>query len=399
MFTMWKSVLLILVVNFSFGQNLERYKGYVDTLCSPYFFGRGYLKDGHRKASDFLAQEFKNLGYQVKEQVFEFDVNTFPVAEDLLVNDSLVLKLGVDWIPNPASSSIEGIYKVFTLNDETIGDSVYMASFYNNEEPYILANTSEHLPFEDKNYPNAMLELGGSLISNFSQSRVPLAVISVKKDSWKNSYTKIELKLKSELKRVVSRNIIAYSPNFSQKRKYKVVTGHYDHLGGYGNEVYIPGANDNASGVAMMLDLASDFQDRNICFIAFAGEEVGLLGSKYFVEYPLFKLEKIDLVINLDLMGAGSQGLMVENGVELSKTYDLMTIINNEEAFVKEIKKRKNSPNSDHYPFSQKGVDAIFLYSLGKVGGYHNIFDVKEKLEYESYSSLYQLINKFIKTY
>ena len=396
---MWKSILLIFVVNLSFGQNLDKYKGYVDTLCSPYFFGRGYLKDGHKKASDFLSQEFKNLGYQVREQVFGFDVNIFPIVEDLVVNDSLVLKLGVDWIPNPSSGSIEGIYKVFTLSDKTMGDSLYMASFYNNKEPYVLAKTTDLLPFEQKNHPTAVVDLGGSLISDFSQSRFPLAVISVKKDSWKKSYTKIEIKLKSELKRVVSRNIIALSPSFEPKKKFKVVTGHYDHLGGYGSEVYIPGANDNASGVAMMLDLAGDLNNRNICFIAFSGEEVGLLGSKYFVENPLFTVDNIDLVINLDLMGAGSEGLMIENGVELSKTSELMEKINGKGSFVKEIKKRKNAPNSDHYPFTEKGINAIFLYTLGEVGGYHNVFDIKEKLEYDSYSSLYQLVNKFIKTY
>ena len=98
-------------------------------------------------------------------------------------------------------------------------------------------------------------------------------------------------------------------------------------------------------------------------------------------------------------MGAGSEGVMVENGVELPKTIDLMNEINERKNYLKEIKKRKNSPNSDHYPFSQNGVDAIFLYSLGEVGGYHNVFDTKEKLEYDSYSSLYQLISEFIRTY
>ncbi|WP_448636180.1 M28 family peptidase [Pedobacter panaciterrae] len=75
-----------------------------------------------------------------------------------------------------------------------------------------------------------------------------------------------------------------------------VITAHYDHLGGMGNKTYFPGANDNASGISFLLSLAKYYaanpQPYTMAFICFAGEEAGLLGSKYFTEYPLLALQK-----------------------------------------------------------------------------------------------------------
>ena len=83
---------------------------------------------------------------------------------------------------------------------------------------------------------------------------------------------------------------------------------------------------------------------------------------------------------------------MVENGVNLPDIYQAFCSENETSQFVPKIKKRKNSANSDHFPFTEKGVKAVFVYSLGKVGGYHNILDSKEELEYGSYNSLFKLL-------
>src|SRR5699024_4573068 len=91
-----------------------------------------------------------------------------------------------------------------------------------------------------------------------------------------------------------------------------VFTAHYDHLGMMGKKAMFPGGNDNASGTSMLLSMAHYFQqnpsDYHLIFIAFAGEEVGLLGSKYFVENKSISLSSIHFLINLDIMGSGEEG-------------------------------------------------------------------------------------------
>jgi len=91
-------------------------------------------------------------------------------------------------------------------------------------------------------------------------------------------------------------------------------------------------------------------------------------------------------------MDAGSKGIMVQNGSEHLDIYEAFVKENELQHLVPKIKKRGNSANSDHYPFTQKDVKAVFIYSLGDVGSYHNILDSKDKLEYNSYNNLFKLI-------
>ena len=123
-----------------------------------------------------------------------------------------------------------------------------------------------------------------------------------------------------------------------------VLTGHYDHLGHMGKDTYFPGANDNASGISMLLNLAkhySEFKGENkysILFIAFGAEEAGLIGSKYFVNHPIFPLTNIKFLINMDLMGTGEEGLMVVNGKVFEKEFNLLNDINKKHNFFPKIK-------------------------------------------------------------
>ncbi|HET7003338.1 MAG TPA: M20/M25/M40 family metallo-hydrolase, partial [Puia sp.] len=125
----------------------------------------------------------------------------------------------------------------------------------------------------------------------------------------------MEIDAEMEEKKRWGHNIIGYLDNGSP---YTVVIGaHYDHLGfgEDGNSLYKgtekmihPGADDNASGVAGMIELArllkkSKNPKTNYLFIAFSGEESGLRGSKYFTEYPTLPLSKISYMLNLDMIG------------------------------------------------------------------------------------------------
>lgn len=403
--------LLIISFTHSFSQDLEYYKKQVDTLCSRTMYGRGYLKNGHRVAAKYLELEFKKLGYSVIQQKFGMIANTFPRAENMIINDSIVLKVGEDFIPSPVSSSLEGNFQLFTI-DSTFIDSLelqqdFLSADLNSTILVHHQNLSESinqlsdsLKLKMNTSPGIITLTEGPLMGSFYPAEAHKLMIDLLATSLPDSAQTISLAITNKLASLQSQNVIASPKHFNKKWPTIVITGHYDHLGGYGDSCFVSGANDNASGIAMILDMAKKYSriyvQANFVFIAFGGEEAGLLGSSHFVEYPKIPLEEIDLVLNFDLMGAGSKGFMVENGDELHKVYNAFVETNEKLCLLPEIKKRANSANSDHYPFTQKGVDAVFIYSLGDVGGYHNVLDSKENLEYDSYTPLYKTITQTI---
>ncbi len=162
-----------------------------------------------------------------------------------------------------------------------------------------------------------------------------------------------------------------------------------------GKNTYFPGANDNASGTAMLLYLAKYYTTHkpkyNIVFMSFGAEEAGILGSKYYTEHPLFPLEKIKFLTNLDLAGTGDEGITVVNATLHKKEFKKLGKINLKKDYLEKVKLRGPAANSDHYWFTQKGVPAFFIYTLGGIKAYHDVFDKAETLpltEFTDYSKL-----------
>jgi len=172
-------------------------------------------------------------------------------------------------------------------------------------------------------------------------------------------------------------------------------------LGRMGKTVYFPGANDNAAGVAMLIDFAHYFSKnppkKTIVFMAFGAEESGIIGSRIFVENPLLELSNINFLVNLDVIGTGSEGVTVVNGADLPAAFSLLEKCN-EKNYVPLIKKRKNAPNSDHFWFAQKGVPAFFIYGMGGSSAYHDIDDTPNQLDLNKYNDVFSLIRDFVLT-
>jgi aminopeptidase YwaD len=171
-------------------------------------------------------------------------------------------------------------------------------------------------------------------------------------------------------------------------------------LGRLGNAAYFPGANDNASGVSMLLNLAKTIKlnplKYNVVFILFAGEEAGLLGSHYFVDHPIFPLNKIKFLVNLDLNGTGDDGATVVNSTIYTSAFDKLKKINDDQRLLSQLKTRGKAANSDHYWFTEKGVPAFFIYTMGGISAYHDIYDRPETLPLTKYKELHQLLLNFM---
>ncbi len=192
-----------------------------------------------------------------------------------------------------------------------------------------------------------------------------------------------------------------FALGFGEKKKVIVSTPHYAHRGRIG-DIYTPGAKNNASGVAMLLDIARHYAksgeepEYTLVFIFFTGEEFGLLGSDHYVNFPLFPLEDIELVINLDMVGTGENGIGVAGGKIYEDVFEEIVEINEENGYLKDVKAHGMSRSSDHYPFHEKGVPAIFIHTKGHYPHYHNIYDNRESIPLTGYEDLFRLLTDLI---
>jgi Zn-dependent M28 family amino/carboxypeptidase len=224
-------------------------------------------------------------------------------------------------------------------------------------------------------------------------------VFYVLDDKIKSFSKRIKIDISPDLKQHIAENLVGFIKGKTQPDSFVVFSAHYDHLGMLGPDAIFRGANDNASGVAMMLDIMQYYATfppaYSVAFIAFSGEEAGLFGSYYYTQNPLFPLNQISLLINLDLMGTGDEGMTVVNGEIFKEDFLDLTLINLENNYLPDIKARGKAPNSDHYYFSENGVRAFFFYLMGKYNYYHDVGDVPDELTFSRYNEAFKLITSF----
>lgn len=207
-------------------------------------------------------------------------------------------------------------------------------------------------------------------------------------------------------------NIIGFLDN---KAKQTIVIGaHYDHLGlgDFGGSKDINhigtihnGADDNASGVAGLLELARYYatnnvkEDFNFLFIAFSAEELGLLGSKYWTENPTLPLENIHWMLNMDMIGRYNpeRGLSII-GYGTSSAFPAIF-----EGVTKDIKwytSNNGNGGSDQTSFYRKNIPVSFFHTDGHPD-YHMTTDDADKIDYKSLKSILeieiQVINRSMK--
>ncbi len=362
----------------TFSQDTTYAREVIKQLTSKKCFGRGYVNNGLDVAAKYIASELKAnkaepffaTGYF---QWFDFNVNTFPGKVNVKINNKL-LKPGVDYIVSPESGSIKGKYKLQKKDSIT----------------YIAENCPTPLT----------LHIKKKLTFSVATNSLAGAAIELLNTTSKALPTLIDVNIESKvLTKYINKNICAFIPGKINNDTMMVFSAHYDHLGGMGKATYFPGANDNASGVSVLLNLVKYYKKNppkyKTVFIFFAGEEAGLLGSHYFVESKVMDLTKIKFLVNLDLLGTGDDGIMVVNGYSLEKQFNVLEGINKEKQLLKEVKRRGKASNSDHYWFSEAGVPSFFIYTLGGIKAYHDVFDVAKTLPLTEYVDVFKLITEF----
>lgn len=405
------SLLFLNLVSAANAQFAEYGRKVIDSLCSPYFWGRGYTNEGCSHASYYLMNQFDYadippLGSKYFQE-FSLTINTFPKELDLQLGKNKLIP-SRDYQPHAESSSGSGTYKVVyadstSANLPNVGEKTCLAipkAWFDKYGNGRKGNTLDSLAAL---YP-LIIEAGDKLTWTVGHGQMANPVFEVL-SKWFWGAAKCNFKVSALIEEnYYCTNVCAMVKGTQYPDSFLVLTAHYDHLGGMGAKTYIPGANDNASGTAMLLALAHYFKENpakySVVFIAFAGEEAGLVGSKFFVDKPRISLSKIKFLFNLDLMGTGGEGATVVNATVFKDQFAKLKEINDRMQYLPALNERGEAANSDHYWFTQKGVPSFFMYLQDKdYTAYHNIHDRPESLPLTKFNQSCKLIIDFFNSF
>ena len=399
-----------------FSQNITYARSIIDTLTSRYFNGRGVVNDGEKKAAAYIANEYQKLGLKQFNatyfQPFTYPINTFP--GNLSVNfGNTKLIAGKDYLVDAKSGSVAGTYKLVWYNKDNFPSKkelkkLVRINFFSDK---FIVIDDEGVEKGNEVFDLLKINIFGAagiifienkkLTQRLSSTYNDFAILRIKRESIHRDYLSITVEINQKLEsQYQSQNVIGYIEGTEFKDSIIILSAHYDHLGAMGNEVFFPGANDNASGVSMLLNLAAYYSKnpakKSLVFIAFGAEEAGIIGSKFFTENPTFPFSKINFVMYMDMMGTGEEGAMIVNGAILPQQFELLQKINSDNNYVVEIKKRGKAANSDHYWFTEKGVPAFFIYTMGGITAYHDVDDISKTLPLTKFEDCFRLIRDFI---
>lgn len=211
-----------------------------------------------------------------------------------------------------------------------------------------------------------------------------------------------------------SENILAYIEGSEKPNEVIVISAHYDHVGVNSEGQVFNGADDDGSGTVALLEIAEAFKmaknkgkgpKRSILFLHVTAEEIGLLGSKYYSENPIFPLENTVVNLNIDMIGrsdpenAGKNYVYVIGSEMLSTDLKKISEAANNETTKMELNYKYDDPNdkmrlyyrSDHYHFAKNNIPVAFYFD-GIHEDYHKITDDPDKIDYELFAKRTKLI-------
>ncbi len=204
-------------------------------------------------------------------------------------------------------------------------------------------------------------------------------------------------------KKITGTNVIGYIDN--KKDATIIIGAHYDHIGyGHfgslhdGEKQVHNGADDNASGVSILINLARGLQeikDYNYLFIAFSGEEHGLFGSSYYAKNPTIDLDKVKFMINFDMVGRlNKEKTLAINGIGTSNQWK--NLINIANTFNLQLKTTESGIGpSDHTSFYLQDIPAIHFFT-GQHADYHKPTDDIDKINFKGMYIIYEYVKTII---
>jgi aminopeptidase YwaD len=381
----------------------------LDTLTSARYSGRGYdPSQGAARAAAFLEERFARLNLQpmgTEGYRFPFSFAVAQVSSAGLAVDGRALRLGTDYVPIAGSTTGAGEADAREAGQGARGGDEVLVLHAPTRRTYPLADTiaARLTP------ATRAVVVVDSLLPAFGGNRFRAAVpvFAVRTASWPAGAGRVRFALEGDQQAMLEgTDVVGAVRGTAVPDSFLVVTAHYDHLGRVfdafgGPSANYLGANDNASGTAMLVALAREVARRplryTVVFAATGAEEVGLIGATVLAGEPTWPAERTRFLINLDMM-AGGPGVSAFGGVdhpaEFARLRELLA-----EAGAPEPQAREQRPNSDHWPFVQRGVPGLFLISGGGFSQpYHHVGDVPETLEWDAWAMLFGVTHGLLRS-
>jgi len=398
---------------------VENLKAHIGYLADDRLEGRRAGTEGERKAMEYIAGEFSKIGLQPKGENGGY-IQSFPIDDGRRVGKGTLfqvngqeLKAGVDFFPFPYSPNtavIEGVASTALAESKSpwfkdLGDAL----MNNKDNPHFDLTT--HIQTEIKN----AAEKGATALIFYNHSGIadnityqakdkseiaPIPVFYVQGDAMKkylpDPAAAYDLKFRSEVNHAerTAHNVVGFVNNNAATTV--VLGAHFDHLG-YGedgNSRYTGtdrqihnGADDNASGTAALIELArleskSKNKNNNYLILSFSGEELGLFGSKYYVDHSGFDAATFNYMVNMDMVGRlnDSARSLTVGGFGTSPAWSALVYADKKSGFNIRVDSSGVGP-SDHTSFYLKGVPVLFFFT-GLHQDYHKPSDDADKINY-----------------
>ena len=447
--------ILIACLNSIYGQTeaeiTARFKKDISYLSSDMLEGRLTGSSGELRSSLYIADEFKSFGLQPMGDSGNY-LQEFNIVRLRISNSKSFLRIiEKDMRIGILASRLGEFYPLsYSCSLDSINLPVFQAGYGINTKEYndykdttdirgkIFAiqlgsptygkNNNIFEPYESLAYKvEEAIKRGargiifirtdtltsipkGQLDRSIKPTNIPIIYATKKSESIMNA-KEIEMKVSIAQLDAKAHNVIGFMNN---KKKQTIVIGaHQDHLGynEYGSSrskaegKIHNGADDNASGVAMMLELmrkiksSKKLKKYNYLFIAFTGEEQGLIGSKYFVNNPTINLKKVRFMLNFDMVGRldSIKKTMLVYGVGTSPVWkNALQKLITDSAQVKIKTSESGTGSSDHTNFYNQNIPVLHFFT-GQHQDYHMPTDDEHLINYHGMYLGYDIVIKLLK--
>ncbi len=397
---------------------------HVQYLASDALEGRRTGTKGEMLAAEYIIEQYRKIDIEPKGTngyLQEFEINEGKVAKGHFWVGDYQLKLNNDYFPlaYSAVANVKGSPAI-ALNEKGL------PWFFDLKETLEENKTNPHFDVEDfiKKQANLFADKGATALllyntsgitdnvqfnKNDKTNAVKIPVLYIKPDGYKKYFTdhsatlSLDIAVAFEERKRKAHNVVAFIDNNAANTV--VLGAHYDHLGlgedknalDTGMNIH-NGADDNASGTAALIELArllkkSAPQNNNYLFINFSGEELGLFGSKYWLEHPTVTINP-NYMINMDMVGRyDTSHKLTIGGFGTSPTWgEVLPSLST--SLIYKFDSTGSGP-SDHASFYRANIPVLFFFT-GSHPDYHKATDDWEKINYTAQRDIVKHIYQII---